>query len=323
MSAMIKTLGGFRAALLIGWMALSAAGFLYARAKGIPAWAAVPVLAAFLVEYLFYLLAGFETLRERLAGPRLPWILTASALVPYLLYSLGTGQFHWLALVKLAALAVTVSFWYEVLPPSPAADIGLLCLLAAVLLRKYFDPIYTAPAPRMDIEFLGHLMLIHVSAIALLTLRKVRDTGYGFLPRRQDWIIGARYFLLFLPVGFPMALLLGAFRLAPAPAPWWKTAGTFVGILWVVALSEEFFFRGLLQRWLARWTGHREVAIALASILFGAAHLGFRSFPNWRFALVAAVAGWFYGRAFERAGSIRASMVTHALTVTTWRALFL
>jgi hypothetical protein len=34
--------------------------------------------------------------------------------------------------------------------------------------------------------------------------------------------------------------------------------------------------------------------------------------------VLAAVAGWFYGKAFEQAGSIRASMVTHALTVTVW-----
>jgi hypothetical protein len=34
------------------------------------------------------------------------------------------------------------------------------------------------------------------------------------------------------------------------------------------------------------------------------------------------VAGVFYGLAFRQARSIRASMVTHALTVTTWRMLF-
>jgi membrane protease YdiL (CAAX protease family) len=318
---MTKTLGGFRAALLIGWPVLGAAAVLYARMKGIPAWAAIPLLAAFLLEYPFYLVAGIEQVRERLAGPRLPWLLVASALAPYLLYSLGTGQFHWGALAKLAALAAVVSLWYEVLPRAPAADAGLLCLLAAVLLRKYFDPIYTSPFGGVDVEILGHLMLIHVAAVVLLTVRRVEDTGFGFLPHRRDWAIGLRYFLYFLPVGFPLALLLGAFRLAPAPSPWWKIAATFVGVLWVVALSEEFFFRGLLQPWLGAWMGSSEAGIAAAAVLFGAAHLGFRAFPNWRFAIVAAAAGWFYGRACQRAGSIRASMVAHALTVTAWRAL--
>jgi hypothetical protein len=81
---MAKTLGGFRAAVPIGWMALGVAGVLYARLKDIPSWAAVPVLAAFLVEYPFYLVPAFPTLRERLAGARLPGFLLASTGLPYL-----------------------------------------------------------------------------------------------------------------------------------------------------------------------------------------------------------------------------------------------
>jgi hypothetical protein len=34
------------------------------------------------------------------------------------------------------------------------------------------------------------------------------------------------------------------------------------------------------------------------------------------------VAGWFYGRAYLKAGNIRAAMVAHALTNVTWRVLF-
>jgi membrane protease YdiL (CAAX protease family) len=93
-------------------------------------------------------------------------------------------------------------------------------------------------------------------------------------------------------------------------------------MLWVVALSEEFFFRGVLQRQLSRLLANETAAVLIASVLFGLAHLPFRQFPNWRFALVAATAGFFYGRAFSRAGNIRAAMVTHALVNTTTRMLF-
>jgi len=51
-------------------------------------------------------------------------------------------------------------------------------------------------------------------------------------------------------------------------------------------------------------------------------HLWYRPFPNWRIAILAAVAGVFYGLAYRQARSIRASMVTHALTVTAWRLFF-
>ena len=302
-------------------MALTAAGLAYARAKDIPAWAALPVLAAFLIEYPFYLAAGFAAVRDRLAGPRLPWLLTGSALAPYLIYSIGTGQFRLEACAQLAVLAAIISFWYVVLPRGVLTDLAYLALLAVVLLRKFFDAVYSQPMPRLDVDVLGHLALIHIAAIAILVQRGAPGTGFGFLPRREEWLAGLRWFLYFIPIGFPLALWLGVVRWDPSPVAW-KVAGTFIGFLWVVALSEEFFFRGLLQQWLEKWTGNMHAGLIAASVLFGLAHLGFRQFPNWRFVAVAAVAGWFYGRAFQTTRSIRASMVTHALVVTTWRAMF-
>jgi membrane protease YdiL (CAAX protease family) len=318
---MAKSLGGFRAALLIGWTALSVAGVLYARLKGIPGWAALPALAAFLVEYPFYLVPAFSGLRERLAGTPLPGFLVASALLPYLVCCCGAVEFQFSGFVRLAALALALSLWYLVLPPVALADIAYLALLAAVLLGKYFDPIYHPLYPGLDTAILGHLALIQIAAMALMLERRVHETGYGFLPNWKEWRIGALHFLYFVPVGFPLALAIGAMRFT-APAPLWKIAGTFLGILWVVALSEEFFFRGVLQQWLEEWTWNRPAALAITSVLFGLVHVGFRGFPNWRWVLIAGVLGWFCGRARNQAGSIRAGMVTHALVVTAWRAFF-
>lgn len=302
-------------------MALSAAGWAYAQLKHFPLWVTLPVLAAFLIEYPFYLAAGFETARERLAGPWLPAWLAVSVLAPYLVYSLGTGQFHWSALARLALLAAVVGFWYVVLPRGPVTDLAYLGLLAAVLLRGFFHSIYTPPFARLNVEVLGHLALIHMASLVLLVQRRAAVAGFGFLPTRAEWLAGIRYFLYFLPVGFPLALWLGVVRWAP-PAPAWKIAGTFLGILWVVALSEELLFRGLLQEWIEKWTGSAPAALAAASALFGLAHLGFRHFPNWRFVAVTAVAGVFYGLAYRHSRSIRAGMVTHALVVSTWTAVF-
>ena len=324
MSQMQKSLGSFRAALLIGWLVLGVAGLLYARGKGIPYSAALPILAAFLIQYSFYLVPGFEPARESLAIlPEAPrgLLLGASALLPYLVYSLPTHQFHWIALMRLAALAFAVSLWYVVLPPAAWSNILFLALLAAAVLRKFFAGIYTSPLPGLHLEILGQLMLVYLGALAVL-LHRVATTDFGFMPQRRDWAIGLRYFFLFLPVGVPIGVWLHLIRLTPDEFAWWKTIGTFLGILWVVALSEEFFFRGLLQGWLSEWMRNRLAGLLLASALFGLCHLWFRGFPNWRMALVAAIAGVFYGRAFQRAGTIRAGMVTHALVVTVWRTIF-
>ena len=319
-------LRAFWIALAAGWVLLAVAGLLYARAKGIPEYAARPVMAALLLEYPFYLLAGFaaarEALRRWLPGARLAPYLAASAVIPYLAYAVPSGQFRWGALASLAALALALALWYEVLPAAPAADVGLLALLAAVLLRGYFQLVYTPPYAKLDVTILGHLALYHVTALAILNVRGAVETPYGFWPRRAEWIAGIRQFILFLPIGFPLGLLLKAIHFGAAAPALWKVAGTFLGILWVVALFEEFVFRGLLQQWLSAWLGRPQVALVLTSLLFGAVHLPFRGFPNWRFAMVAAVAGYFYGRAFNQTKSIRASMVTHALVVTVWRAVF-
>jgi membrane protease YdiL (CAAX protease family) len=104
--------------------------------------------------------------------------------------------------------------------------------------------------------------------------------------------------------------------------PLWKIAGTFLAFLWVVSLSEEFFFNAVLRDWMEELTGHPGSALVLTSVVFGLVHLPFRGFPNWRWAMVAMVLGYFSGLARNRAGSIRASVVMHALVVTVWRAFF-
>ncbi|MCO5350388.1 MAG: CPBP family intramembrane metalloprotease [Bryobacteraceae bacterium] len=90
----------------------------------------------------------------------------------------------------------------------------------------------------------------------------------------------------------------------------------------MVALSEEFFFRGLLQQWMEQVTGRAWVALAVTSLAFGAVHLGFRGFPNWEFAGLATAMGAVYGLAFRAGGGIRAAMVAHAVVVTVWRVGF-
>src|ERR1022692_3060689 len=181
MRPMTQSLGGFRAALLAGWTALSAAGLLYARLKGIPAWVAVPVLAAFLVEYPFYLVPAFAEVRQRFER-NLPWFLVVSFVAPYVVYASRTGQFRWWAVAQLAALATALSLWYRILPAAPLADGAFLVLVAAVVLRGYFDPIYTSPFAGLHVEILGHVALTRLCAMVMLVERRVPGVGYGFMP---------------------------------------------------------------------------------------------------------------------------------------------
>jgi len=322
---MVKSLGSFRAALLIGWGVLGVAGMLYARSRGIPNWAALPVVAAFLLEYPFYLVPAFPPVRERLSGARLPAFAVAAAVLPYLACCCGAVAFTWSGLARTVALALAVALWFRVLPPSRFTDVAFLGLFAAVLLGGYSNPIYAPLHPNFkdlkNIILIPHLALISTAAMALMLERRIPETGYGFVPNPREWRIGLLHAAYFVPIGLPLALLLGATRFVP-PKPVWYVAATFVGMLCVLSLSEEFLVRGVLQQWMEEWIRSRGGALVITSAIFGLLHLGMHGFPNWKWAIVAGLLGWFCGRARNQAGSIRASMVTHALVATTWRAFF-
>jgi hypothetical protein len=297
---------------------------LYARSKNIPGWAAAPLLAAFLAEYPFYLVLAFPALRERFAGPHLPAYVTVSAILPYLICCMGASQFQWLGLLRVAALALAMGLWYIVLPKIAAVDLLFLALFPLVLLGGYFETIYV-PAPssplRRELIFLGHFTQIQMAIVVLMLGRRIRETGFGFIPTWREWRIGAVHYVYFLAVGLPLAFALNAIRLR-TPAPWWSIAGTLLGFLWVVSLSEQFLIFGVLKQSIEKSNWSRSIALIVPSLVFGMLHLGFRGFPNWRWALLATVLGLCCGRATNQAGGIRAGVVTHSLVVATLRGFF-
>jgi len=311
------------------WLACAAAGYLYSQQRGIPLEIVQHALPAFLLEATFFLILGVERWRtrlEKLPPAAVAAILTAAAVAPYCAASLALGSFEGRSFAAITLLGALVSFWYVVLPHRPAVDLLLLALMAGVVLTKAFGSFYVRPDPKLPLEALGQAMWIRTGVFALLSVRRVKGVGFGFWPSVREWKIGATYFALLLPVAGALAWWIG-FANPHVPASEWLKALlfgilTFFGALWVLALGEEFFFRGLLQQWMTSWLRNEWAGLIVTSLLFGSVHFWYRSFPNWRFATLAAVAGVFYGLAFRQASSIRASMVTHALTVTTWKVFF-
>jgi membrane protease YdiL (CAAX protease family) len=61
----------------------------------------------------------------------------------------------------------------------------------------------------------------------------------------------------------------------------------------------------------------------MASLIFGASHLNNGPpVPNYRYFLMATIAGIFYGTAWSATGSLMASALTHALVDTVWSVVF-
>ncbi len=309
----------FVIACAIGWAVLIPVAAVYAQKINLPLFAAIPAAVAFLFEYIFYLVPGFESVRERFSGSRLAPSLIASVLIPYLVYAVPSHLFYWDRFAILTLVAAAIAYWYSILPFRWWADIGLVAALAATLLTPLFKWIYPDPARHVSVFVLGHLFLIHTGAMVMLVKRRFPGLGFGFVPSLREMRIGALNFLLFIPLGGALGVALHLFNYVGRSL--WQGPLVFVGYFLVVALGEEFAFRGILQPSLERATGRPQLALVITSVCFGIAHLWFRGnfgFPNWRMMIVAGVAGWFYGRAFRQANSIRAAMVAHSLVVTVW-----
>jgi len=308
----------FAATVLVGWTVLALAAVLYTHIGSIPAAIAIPLGAAFLIEFPFYVLPAFSP--ERLNRP---WVLAATCLVPYLVYSIPTGEFRLANLAMLAGIAVVLAFWFAVLPQHPVTDFLFLAAAASVYLSKVFDTIYLSPISKLQISTLGHIMLIRLCALAILAIKRDQTVSFRFLPTPREIRVGLMWFAALVPA---CAIALWAVKLNATPHAArnpWLVIPEFLGILWVVALSEEFAFRGLLQQWLEKWTASPLFGLLAASVFFGCAHLGFnRIFPNWRFAIVAAVFGLFCGLAWRQTRTIQSAMVTHALAATLYRVFF-
>jgi CAAX protease family protein len=317
-------------ALLCVWTALIAAALYLLKEHPHSHWIMTAALPAFLLEAVFYLAAMFEETRNWFARIRTPRtqgaMLWISALAPYLIFSFAAGAFQRNAFYLLAVLCGLLSFWYVYTPRRLAYDVGFLAVAAAPILERVFPRIYQSPEDHLRIDILGHLMWIRIGVMALLVLRAWDPGAFSLWPARNEWKIGLLCYAAVLVPIVAAATALHDVHFAPMHDAWWRiaavAAGTFFGMLWVVALAEELFFRGVIERALYDQWASPAFAVLLSALVFGAAHLWFHQFPDWRRALVAAILGVACGIAYLQTGSVRAPMVTHALVVTTWRVLF-
>ncbi|HKO18527.1 MAG TPA: CPBP family intramembrane glutamic endopeptidase, partial [Acidobacteriaceae bacterium] len=85
-----------------------------------------------------------------------------------------------------------------------------------------------------------------------------------------------------------------------------------------IAIPEELFFRGWLQNLLERRLG-RWQSLLMTSVLFGLSHFNKRAVHfNWRYVVLATIAGIFYGRAWRAERRVGASAITHTCVDVVW-----
>jgi uncharacterized protein len=243
--------------------------------------------------------------------------------VPYIVVSVSQHIFRWQWFALYAALPV-VTAW--LLGQAAAADpeqrgnwrdaIILLVLGLAVDLR-WFDQAWPS-----GLRALNELLLVDIGLYGFLAIRQLSGTGFDFHLHWSDWKSGLRELLFFTPLVLTLGLALGFIHPHANLPPVGTAALRWVGIFFFTALPEELFFRAWVQNLLERRLGRR-AALAIASALFGLSHFNKRSAHfNWRYVLLATMAGIFYGRAWRERRRVPASTITHASVDWIWGLWF-
>ena len=262
----------------------------------------------------------------------LPARLTLPALlaVPYLIVALAAHAFqaHWLVLYLLIPIAVAALLALAAhLDPEQRAH--WLDFLVLIPLGLAVDLRWLQPAWPARLAVLGKLTLLDAGLYGFLAIRRLSGVGFDLRLRLRDFAIGLREFAFYALIAIPLGLALGFLHLHPHVSHPWLAAPAWIFTFFAVALPEEIFFRGWMQNLLERRLG-RTAALIVTACIFGLAHFNKRAAHfNWRYVLLAAIAGIFYGRAWladSRAPGVTgrrigASAITHATVDTLWGAL--
>ncbi|HTA58184.1 MAG TPA: CPBP family intramembrane glutamic endopeptidase [Candidatus Baltobacteraceae bacterium] len=309
------------------WAGLSLGAALYAAWEGYQGRAFAATVATFSILLLVMLTFAAQGVAEGLAGkfgPAGGFLLGALVFVTFVIYLVGTGTFAAERAVVMAAF-VFVPLGLAVSSRGAAAGSWQDFLtVAGVWGFVKFGPthwMWPYPGGRLAYVFTV-LMAVDVALACFLLVRRAKGVGYS-MGWGKNWglyVIGS--FALFGCVAIPLGIRMRFVAFDPHWGNWSGVLIGSLGILFLTACPEELLFRGLLQNFLGRASKSEFAGWWTASMLFGLSHITNLGFPNWRYVILAAIAGLFYGWTWRRTGSIFASALVHAGVDVTWHFLF-
>jgi membrane protease YdiL (CAAX protease family) len=280
------------------------------------------VIALLVAGQIFNGSRGFTDKLKKILGPTSVLLLPLLLGLLYLVYLLGTREFTWLrlgaglawievpALLVLSARGRRAGAWQ---------DYAVLVILWAPI--EFAWGRYLFPYPAEATHTLEILLALNAGIIAFLYLRELDGIRYSIAWGKGFGAVVALSFLAFAAIAIPLGLSMHFIAWSPSLARLKSLPLSALGILLFTAWPEEFLFRGLLQNLLSKSLRNETAGWIVASGLFGLSHI-VHGFPNWRYVLLASIAGLFYGLAWKKTGSMTGSCLVHALVDTIWHALF-
>jgi membrane protease YdiL (CAAX protease family) len=261
---------------------------------------------------------GRESVKKRPLGiaavPAALWTL-------YFVYAAGMG----IATAKgLATMAIYLSVPFLALALWSKAEPLVILWIWLPMELGIIRPILVAHTHGPDLHYaFAQLLAIDAGIVAFIIWNGTPGVGYRFELDRRFVRAGLASFVMFAVIAIPLGFAIGFIHYSFALQKLYSAVPAFAGIFFFTALPEEFLFRGLIQNWIERATQRRVVSLIVASVIFGASHLNNGPpIPNYRYFLMATIAGIFYGSAWNSTGSLMASALTHALVDTVWSVVF-
>ncbi len=279
------------------------------------------VLAA-LLTLLPFLLAGFwprSVLLARQLPLRLRLLAPALLGIPYALVSISTGLFHWdwLSVYTLLPVSINLLLYGASLADREQKgewrDFFILAVLGLAVDLRWFEPAW---GPRLAV--FSKMLLLDAGIYGFLVVRQLNGVGFDLRLRLRDVGIGLLGFAAYTPIAVLLGLWLGFLHFHQALPPIRQVFVTPLFTFFFIAVPEELFFRGWMQNLLERRIGAAR-GLLVTSVLFGLSHFNKRAaFFNWRYVLLATIAGIFYGLAWRQRRRVGASAITHASVDTIW-----
>jgi membrane protease YdiL (CAAX protease family) len=269
---------------------------------------------------------GSDTILERIEK----WVHTQPArvvIVPaalWLLYLTYAAGMKITGVKSLLIMAAYLAMPFLALSVTDKAEPIVILWLWLPLEFGVIRNVLTTHTAAADLHYVfAQVLAIDAGIIAFAVWNRTPSIGYRFEADRRILSNGLIHFVLFAAIAIPLGLTIGFIRYSFTISKLYIAPFLLIGIFLFVALPEEFLFRGLIQNWIERKTQRRAFSLVAASVIFGASHLNNGPpIPNYKYFLMATIAGLFYGRAWRNTGSLMASSMTHALVDTFWSLVF-
>jgi hypothetical protein len=253
--------------------------------------------------------------------------LPAFCALPYVLISCSHQMFSWRWCALYAALPVAIAWLLgqaAIADPEQRGnwrDAIILLVLGLAIDLRWFERAWPN-----GLAGWGKLLVVDAALYGFVAVRRLRGSGFDFHLRWSDWKTGLRELAFLTPVVLGLGMAMGFLHPHDSALRWFWMIPKWIYVFVFVALPEELYFRAWVQNLLERRVGRR-AALGITAVLFGLSHFN-KHFSkssahfNWRYVLLASVAGIFYGRAWRQRRRAPASAITHASVDAIWSFWF-